>query len=104
MADAPTADFMGLFYRNLARGESKAEALRNAKLDFLRVGGELAQPQYWAAFVLNGDGRGAIPRVIAWIWFFDAAVVLALLLWAYRRYRSPRRAALQRQPLAPPIA
>jgi CHAT domain-containing protein len=90
VADSPTADFMGLFYRNLARGESKAQALRNAKLDFLRAGGELAQPQYWAAFVLNGDGRAAIPRVIPWIWFFDAVVVLALLTYLVRRRSAAR--------------
>jgi CHAT domain-containing protein/Tfp pilus assembly protein PilF len=102
VADSPTADFMGLFYRNLARGESKAEALRNAKLDFLHAGGELAQPQYWAAFVFNGDGRASIPRVISWIWIFDAVVVLALLIWAYRYYRRPRHSSLRDLPAAPP--
>ena len=93
--DSATANFMQLFYRNLARGESKAEALRNAKLDFLRSKSELAQPRYWAAFVLTGDGRAAIPRVISWVWIFDAAVVLALLMWAYRR-----RTRLARRSLA----
>ena len=90
VADAPTADFMQLFYRNLGRGEPKAEALRNAKLDFLRSGTELAQPRYWAAFVLNGDGRAAIPRVIPWIWICDGAVLLALLAWGYRYLRLRR--------------
>jgi CHAT domain-containing protein/tetratricopeptide (TPR) repeat protein len=79
VADAPTADFMQLFYRHLAHGETKAGALRAAKLSFIRSGNRLAEPQYWAAFVLTGDGRAPIPRVLSWPWIVmcvSAAVVL----------------------------
>ncbi|MDQ6699138.1 MAG: CHAT domain-containing protein, partial [Acidobacteriota bacterium] len=66
VADGPTAEFMKQFYHGLAKGQTKAEALRNAKLKFLRSGSYLAQPRYWAAFVLNGEGEAPIPRVMAW--------------------------------------
>jgi CHAT domain-containing protein len=103
VADAPTADFMRLFYRHLAQGESKAAALRAAKLSFIRSGNRLAEPLYWAAFVLNGDGRAPIPRVLSWRWIamwiavwipmsIAAAILAAALIrWVCRRRRYRRR-------------
>ncbi len=85
VADAPTADFMRRFYLRLAQGETKAAALRAAKLSFLRSGNQLAQPQYWAAFVLNGDGRVPIPRVIPWLWVAAAAILTGGFIFLYRR-------------------
>jgi CHAT domain-containing protein len=82
VADAPTAEFMRLFYEHLARGERKAQALRAAKLEFLHSGTDLALPKYWAAFVLNGDGHTAIPAVYSWNWIFGP-VVLAVVILAF---------------------
>jgi CHAT domain-containing protein len=95
VADRPTADFMKQFYYGLAHGESKAGALRSAKLRFLRSGSRLAEPQYWAAFVLTGDGAAAIPRVIpAGTWLIGVALaVAALVLGAVRAARRPGGAA-----------
>ncbi len=84
--DTATADFMRSFYRNLAGGESKAEALRKAKLSFLRQGGERAHPAYWAAFVLNGDGQRPIGKVISWFWIVSAALALGALAATSSRY------------------
>jgi len=64
--DAPTADFMKIFYYHLQRGESRDEALRLAKLRFLRSGSTLSDPHYWAAFVLTGDAIRPIPRATTW--------------------------------------
>ena len=66
VADRPTTELMEHLYFELNRGEPKAEALRRAKLKFLRSEGALAHPRYWAAFVLNGDGLAPIPRVFSW--------------------------------------
>jgi len=60
--DEVTALFMERFYRRLAAGESKAEALRQAQLDLWRAPLELADgrrldlrhPRHWAGFVLIG--------------------------------------------------
>ena len=43
------------FYRNLAKGESRATALRTAQLKLLRDG-RMKNPLFWAAFVLYGNG------------------------------------------------
>jgi CHAT domain-containing protein len=64
--DRPTTEFMKQFYFELGRREPKAEALRLAKLRFLRSGTALRHPRFWAAFVLNGDGLHAIPLQLAW--------------------------------------
>jgi CHAT domain-containing protein len=52
--DAATAALMVKFYERMQRGEAKAAALRQAKLELL-ADGTYAHPNYWAAFVLNGQ-------------------------------------------------
>ena len=87
VADRPTAEFMKRFYAHLAKGESKAQALRAAKLSFLKSGGELANPVYWAAFVLNGDGRAPVPGVVSWWWVAAAGVIVVfgcVVVWRRR--------------------
>ena len=64
--DQPTSDFMKQFYYFLSRGETRAEALRSAKLRFLHSASPLSSPRYWAAFVLSGDGWESCPEPISW--------------------------------------
>jgi len=78
--DRPTADFMKQLYYYIAEGEPKSEALRKAKLKFLKSDTVLAQPRYWAAFVLNGDGWNPSRRAISWsVVAGTAAVLLAVV-------------------------
>ncbi len=51
VADVSTADLMVEFYRALVQGQSKAEALRQAKLKLRQ---QYAHPFYWAPFILMG--------------------------------------------------
>ena len=88
VADAPTAELMKRFYGHLARGESKAEALRAAKLSFLHSGSKLALPRYWAAFVLNGDGQLPIRPVWSWGWLLTPLGVLVLAAALLLRFRA----------------
>lgn len=48
--DAAAVEIMDRLYLQLARGTPPAAALRHAKLELLRSGGELAKPYYWAPF------------------------------------------------------
>ena len=86
--DEPTSQFMQRFYYFLLKKhESKAEALRQAKLEFLHSGSEMSHPRYWAAFVLNGEGEEAVPRFIPWqvLAMPVPVAALAVFLWARRR-------------------
>jgi CHAT domain-containing protein len=56
--DRATASLMIHFYQNLSRGESKSEALRQAKLSMIR--GTASQPYYWAAFEMSGEPSTAL--------------------------------------------
>ncbi|MBX7174183.1 MAG: CHAT domain-containing protein [Pyrinomonadaceae bacterium] len=53
--DFATRELMTEFYRNLAKGESRAAALRTAQLKILRDG-RMKNPLFWAAFVIYGNG------------------------------------------------
>jgi CHAT domain-containing protein len=57
--DQATAQFMTVFYRHLAQGEGKAEALRQAQLEMLDSG---ASPYFWAGFELDGEANGSLFR------------------------------------------
>ncbi len=58
--DSATAALMKYLYVHLVEGQDKAAALRQAKLDFLRVFGDRAIPAFWAGFTLVGDGDSRI--------------------------------------------
>ncbi len=53
--DSATEIEMTHLYSHLARGEDPATALRDAKLDYIRLEGA-KPPIFWAGFILVGDG------------------------------------------------
>jgi len=56
--DRSTSEIMTYFYEQLKRGEGKAEALRNAKLRYLKTSDiNTSDPYYWAAFTMIGDNE-----------------------------------------------
>jgi CHAT domain-containing protein len=56
VGDESTKELMVEFYRQLATGASKAEALQSAELKLLK-NPKFSRPLYWAPFVLMGDWR-----------------------------------------------
>ncbi|MGV8123620.1 MAG: CHAT domain-containing protein [Candidatus Xenobiia bacterium LiM19] len=54
VSDESTAEFMKEFYKSLVKGNTKAEALRDAELTVMK---KYPAPFYWAPFVLMGDWR-----------------------------------------------
>ena len=55
--DLGTVELMKQFYSGYRGGLGKAEALREAQLNLIARGGDLAQPGIWAAFALLGGWR-----------------------------------------------
>jgi len=89
VVDRASLEFMKQFYFSLARGDSKASALRQAKLRFLRSELAWAHPRYWAGYVLNGDGRERLTPVVPWSAVAGTllAGALAVVAAAYRASR-----------------
>ena len=81
--DQQTKEIMVSFYKNLKNGESKSEALRQAKLEFLEdhQGTKLAQPYYWAGFVVYGqDAPISAANSILWTLLIGFLLAIALVL------------------------
>lgn len=92
--DEPTSQFMQQFYYFLLKKhQSKAEALRLAKLEFLHSGTELSHPLYWAAFVLNGEGAEPVPRFIPWQLLAIPILALSFAVFVFVWLRRKKRAA-----------
>ncbi|MBL7774990.1 MAG: CHAT domain-containing protein, partial [Saprospiraceae bacterium] len=90
--DRSTADLFTEFYRQLGAGQTRSEALRQAKLALLRQAGPDARkaPFYWAAFTLSGaDGPVELPVGRAYFWWVLALGLAAGLLgwwwWWWRQ-------------------
>ena len=64
----------------------RAGGKRRAKLQFLQSRLAWSYPRYWAGYVLNGDGRERLPRVVPW-----SALVGALALTAVAVVTGVRR-------------
>lgn len=90
--DRTTAKVMTYFYENLAEGMRKDEALRQAKLSFLKEADKVTRhPYFWAGFIQIGDDLPLISNRTPYYWI---AVLLVLAIPAsvfyYRHYaRTP---------------
>jgi CHAT domain-containing protein len=60
--DDATAAIMKSFYSHMQQGQSPSRALREAQLELSR-NENYKRPQYWAAFVLEGEYRLQQPRI-----------------------------------------
>lgn len=86
--DQSSALIMDQFYKNLAQGESKSQALRHAKLSYLEErNGLLAHPYYWAHFVVNGDDRPLVNSGPKYYWLI-ILVLLTLVAAFFMRKRN----------------
>ena len=84
-----TADLFSAFYKNLAKGLSKAEALRQAKLAYLSSNEMDARkaPYQWAAFTLTGaDGpvKFGKPWWSHWSLWLGGLGLAGMGLWFFR--------------------
>lgn len=81
--DEATATIMTFFYDHLSKGETKDEALKNAKLDYLKVTEDplLRHPYYWAGFVLSGNTDALVKNNSSWMYWL---VILLLVVFRKR--------------------
>ena len=91
--DKASADIMERMYKNLFAGMTKAGALHNAKLEYLKSinSSEAANPFYWAGFVLTGDRATIIIHQKAqnhYFWVIPAIILLIFMGYLYVNNRS----------------
>jgi len=82
--DKSTYLLMNNFYKYLADGMTKSEALRKAKLALLENENmAYANPYYWGAFVVYGDDSPIEDVQSKWIWYVTSLLVLLFLTFLY---------------------
>ncbi len=83
--DKETSEIMVSFYENLKNGQSKDEALRDAKTAFVKNNPMKSHPFYWAGFVVNGDVSPIATASSKIILFLGIGVLILLLAFAFRK-------------------
>ncbi|RYY38066.1 MAG: CHAT domain-containing protein [Sphingobacteriaceae bacterium] len=75
--DKTSAEIITEFYRLLAEGKSKSEALRLSKLQYLnKATATMAHPYYWAGLTLVGDDAAVYTTSFHWLWYLLGSVIL----------------------------
>mgnify|MGYP000347869645 CR=1 FL=1 len=83
--DKSTAFIMAIFYENINKGQTKAEALSNAKKTYLETHSLLEKsPYYWSSFVLIGDS-GPIDLSTNKFYYWCFGVLIIVILFLYRK-------------------
>jgi CHAT domain-containing protein/lipopolysaccharide biosynthesis regulator YciM len=76
--DKYTSKLMTLFYKRLSEGLDKDEALRQAKIDFIKR--HSPNPYFWSAFVISGNTEPLVLRARVNIQPYVGGVLLVLLI------------------------
>lgn len=85
--DEATSIIMKLFYKHTSDGKPKDEALRLAKLDYLKEADALtAHPFFWANLITVGDMRPLEQKTSDYYWWGMVAFGMALLFSGYRKW------------------
>jgi len=93
--DKFTSNLMTLFYKNISNGMNKSEALRKAKISFIKK--YSPNPYYWSAFVLSGNTskisvkKGQNTTNLLQIIF---VLIILALITVYIRNKKLKRSAL----------
>ena len=85
--DRSSAKLMGYFYDGLQSGLQKNEALRLAKIQYLKSTEDplLRHPYYWSAFVISGDINAV--KTTNYTWYILEAVLLFLMLFFWINHK-----------------
>ena len=86
--DKSSSEITMRFYDYLAEGETKIEALRKAKLDYLAQADPLmSHPRYWAAYINIGDPGALKSRNNSYLYILFILIVLTLIIGAIRYFK-----------------
>ncbi|HFA52076.1 MAG TPA: CHAT domain-containing protein [Bacteroidetes bacterium] len=86
--DKATAEIMEEFYRQLKKGNTKAEAMQYAKSDYFdrQIDDKYVHPYYWASFIAVGDMSAVeLGGGFNWWWVLVAALLLLAIYVKIKR-------------------
>ena len=88
--DKSTREIMVHFYEGLHNGRTKSEALREAKLKYIKNHyGTESSPFYWGNLILIGDNQplteSADNQLSSWIWLILLLICSFIALFLYKR-------------------
>jgi hypothetical protein len=69
----------------LKKGDTKARALQQAKLDYLASDAINKSPAFWAHLVLMGDTDPVYARRMGWLWTLALIPLVGGVAWMRRR-------------------
>ncbi|MGK0388415.1 MAG: CHAT domain-containing protein [Maribacter sp.] len=91
MTDKPTMDIMVQYYSYLRQGLSKSEALRSAKLNYIKNCGPKAEdPYFWAGIVIIGSDSPLFHVPFyrqLWFQILLSAILLLVLITMIKRFK-----------------
>ncbi|MEL6671064.1 MAG: CHAT domain-containing protein [Bacteroidota bacterium] len=80
------------FVQYLEAGMSRAEAIRQAKLDYLeQAAPSRSDPFFWANLVFIGEDVSR-KKSQPWIWWLLGLLLISLTFWSLKRYNQARKA------------
>ena len=93
VSDQSTSQIMESFYANIKNGETSPEAIRMAKLKYLKSSDPLtANPHYWAGFVYIGQSEKVFSSNRIYFWF--AAFGLLFIFSTYLTIKLKKKSSL----------
>ncbi len=79
--DKVTAEIMDSFYSHIKKGASKADALHQAKLDYINTSSLSKQsPYYWAPFILIGEADSSLYTPYSKSFYILITIVIMLII------------------------
>ncbi|OEK06683.1 CHAT domain-containing protein [Roseivirga misakiensis] len=88
VSDAVAPEIIEAFYKYLKEGQTKAEALRSAKLDFLKTSNNItSNPYYWGSFFILGSTESIDFKTSdqKWFWLLGVSLILVILIFRKRK-------------------
>jgi hypothetical protein len=89
--DKATSFILQRFYVHLQKGETKARALREAKLDYLASDAINKSPSFWAHLVLMGDTSPVYKKRMGWWWILLLIPLGVVIVWLGRRVKKGKK-------------
>jgi CHAT domain-containing protein len=88
--DKATSFILQRFYIHLQKGETKAKALQQAKLDYLASDAINKSPSFWAHLVLMGDTSAVYKKKNGWLWALLLIPFGVVAWWVLGRVRKKK--------------